>query len=222
MWGLYQYNFLPFGLSVSPNIFQTTINEVIKGTQGVRAYQDDLIVFGKSSDEHRRNLKQLLERLKQFNVKINASKSIFGVQKIKYLGYCIDGNGITPDQERIQPIIKAPKPTTMNQLKSFLGFMQYYSTFIPHFSTIAEPLFEMLSQKQFTWNPKENQAYENLLSQIISSKSLKSFNPSEKCHITVDASEFGLEGGVLEQSGQPVIFISRRLSSAERNYSKNT
>mgnify|MGYP003467003963 CR=1 FL=1 len=130
MWVLYQYNFLPFGLSVSPNIFQTTINEVIKGIQGVRAYQDDLIVFGKSSDEHRRNLKQLLERLKQFNVKINASKSIFGVQKIKYLGYCIDRNGITPDQERIQPIIKAPKPTTMNQLKSFLGFMQYYSKFL--------------------------------------------------------------------------------------------
>ncbi|VDP96487.1 unnamed protein product, partial [Echinostoma caproni] len=76
-WGLYQYNFLPFGLHTSSGIFQAAIDEVIHGLDGVLAYQDDIIVFGATKAEHDDRLTNLLERFAQKNVSIRASKCMF-------------------------------------------------------------------------------------------------------------------------------------------------
>lgn len=124
IWGLYQYQFLPFGLTISPGIFQSVIDGIIQDLPGVRSYQDDIIVYGNSQQQHDDRLYQLLDALNDSNVQINQKKSVFSVPSLTYLGYSIDGDGIHPNLERIRAVQKAPKPTTAKQLQSFLGFAQ--------------------------------------------------------------------------------------------------
>jgi transposase InsO family protein len=219
MWGLFQYNYLPFGLSVSPAIFQNIINDILYSLVGVRAYQDDLIVYGKTQSEHQSNVLQVLRSLERHNVAINAKKSVFGVSHISYLGYRIDGDGIKPERQRIEALLDAPKPDSAAGLRSFMGFMQYYSKFIPHFSSIAEPLFSLLSEDSYQWESQHTMAYDALLAAVAGGEALCSFDPEKRAQLTVDASEYGL-GGILEQDGRMVLCISRRLNTAERNYSQ--
>jgi transposase InsO family protein len=164
-------------------------------------------------------LRRLLDRLLQFNVRINASKSIFAADKIPYLGYCLNSRGIVPDEERISTVLNADKPSTVVELRSFLCFMQYYSKFIGHFSSIAEPLFQVLTEDTFFWGEAQDRSYRSLIDCLKGEPVLRSFNPAIRSRLVVDASEYGL-GGVLEQESRPVICISRRLSKSEINYSQ--
>ena len=152
-------------------------------------------------------------------MQINKNKSIFNVTKIKYLGYTIDGRGISPDEDRAQALQKAPKPTTKEELRSLLGFLQFYSRFVPGFSDLAHPLFELMEHKEFKWTPEAQKSHSILIKCILQGNVLKSFEVGAPSELTVDASEYAL-GAVLEQKRQPIIFISRKLSKAEENYSQ--
>ena len=127
MWGLFRYNYLPFGLHVSPGIFQAAINSVIANVPEARAYQDDIIVSGTTRAEHDKNLLNLLKALDHHRVRINAKKSVFAVQSLKYLGHVLSGDGISADAERIQALRGAKPPNDAKELRSFLGFAQYLS-----------------------------------------------------------------------------------------------
>ena len=216
-WGLYQYQYLPFGLSVSPGIFQQCIDQILHGLQGVKAYQDDIIVFGHTKAQHDQRLLDLLQTLDKFNVQINITKSEFAVSKLKYLGFIIDGHGISADAERIKALQSAPAPSTAEKLKSFLGFAQYYSKFVPRFSELAKPLYDLTNN--FIWSNAANSAYKKLLDALIHGKVLKSFQLGSATELIVDASQHSI-GAVLEQQGHPVTCISRKLSSSEQNYSQ--
>ena len=218
-WGLFVYNFLPFGLSVSPGVFQHAIDDIISGIDGVKAYQDDLIVHGSTVEQHHQRLTTLLRKLKERNVRINWKKSLFAVPTLKYLGYCIDGQGIQPDVDRIKALEMAPRPTSCKELQSFLGFSQYYAKFVPQFAEVARPLFEMLQMEMFEWTTQAENNYNKLLQSLLSGKVLRSFQVGVKSEVVVDASEVAI-GAVLEQSQHPVLCVSRRLSPAEQNYSQ--
>ena len=218
-WGLFQYNFLPFGLTVAPGLFQQTMDAIIKGLAGVRSYQDDLLVFGKTIEEHDGRLLKLLQVLHKRNVRINPDKSLIGVQQLKYLGYVINGQGIHADKNRIRALMETPKPTTAQELQSLLGFAQYYAKFVPGFAQIARPLFNLLSEEEFRWTDNTQAALDQLFRALLDGEVLQSFQLGAKTELVVDASEYAI-GAVLEQQGHPIICISRRLSKAERNYSQ--
>jgi hypothetical protein len=219
MWGLFRFNFLPFGITVSPGFFQNIIDKVIAGLPGVRAYQDDLLVFATSREQHDERLLQVLSRLDEYNVKINATKSTFAVNKLEYLGYIITGNGVSPNVERVAALRSAPKPNSREKLQSFIGFLQYYGKFVPNFSSLAKPFFDLLSSGDFSWKPLHDRCYDDLLRAVIDGKVLKSFRVGLPCELIVDASDYGL-GAILEQNGHPVICISRQLSKSESGYSQ--
>jgi hypothetical protein len=221
MWGLYAHRFLPFGLTSSPSIFQEFMDTLCKDLIGVRAYQDDILVFGSDRPSHDKALLNLLKRLVQYNVKINVKKSVFGVTQLDYLGYRISIRGIEPNADRLRPIVEAPLPTDCSQLRSWLGCMQYYSRFIPNFAELAGPLFSLAtgSSSDFCWTDKYNSAFKEISSAILSCKPLIPFSTDEPISLIVDASEYAI-GGVLEQDGRPVICVSRKMSSAETGYSQ--
>ena len=133
MFGLYQYNFLPFGLNVSPSVFQETIDAIVNNIDGVKAYQDDLILFAKNGQEHDECLVKLLKRLCEKNVAINASKLVFRVNELEYFGFLVGSTGYCPDPARLNPLMNAPTPVSHAALRSTLGFLQYYCRFIPFF-----------------------------------------------------------------------------------------
>lgn len=218
MWGLYRYKYLPFGLNVSPGIFQRVIDSIIARVTGTRAYQDDIIVSGATQAEHDANLFQLLQTLQEHNVQINTKKSVFKVNQLKYLGYILTGEGISPDLDRIQALRKAPKPSKVEELRSFLGFAQYYAKFTPNFSNQAKPLYDLLTN-DFNWTVEHDQVYDQLLQSLLDGKVLKSFRVGIPSELIVDASEHSI-GAVLEQENHPIVCISRKLSASEKNYSQ--
>ena len=220
-WGLFQYQFLPFGLTASPGIFQKVIDGIIKDLPGTRSYQDDIIVYAKSKPEHDQRLQKLLEALCQHNVRINVKKSTFRVNSIDYLGFRIDGSGIHPNSDRIKAIQKAPKPSSVKELQSVLGFLQYYSKFVKNFSLKAKPLFDLVSATttDFAWTKEADSAYIDLIDAVVNGEVLACFQVGKPSQLIVDASQQAL-GAVLEQNGRPVICISRQLSKAECNYAQ--
>jgi len=216
--GLYRYVCLPFGLSVSPGIFQQVVDSIIDNLQGVISYQDDLIVYGKSEEDHNAKLQTLLHRLIKYNVKVNSEKSLYCVNSLTYLGVKLSGMGITPDPKQVEALTNMPSPNDHKQLRSTLGLLQFYSKFIDKFSTIVEPLFALQNTEKFNWQTIHEESLRQIIKIITSLPVLAYFNPTKHSVLTTDASDTGL-GACLEQDGKPVIFISRRLSASEQGYS---
>jgi len=215
--GLFQYNFLPFGLTISPSVFQTTIDYIIQGLKQTIAYQDDIIVFSETAEEQVQLINCLLDRLIKFNVKINTVKSTFLETTLPYLGYLVTKDGVKPDPKKYQSIMEAPNPKNVAELRSFLGCIQYYSRFIKSFANLAEPLYQLLTDEEFKWTEKHDKAKRALVEAVVYSGTLSNFTFTKPIDIITDASNYAI-GAVLEQSGKPVMFISRRLNSSERGY----
>jgi len=217
--GLYRYNFLPFGLSVSPAIFQQCLNKITEGLEGVESYQDDVIVHGKDQESHKCRLLALLKRFLSFNVSINPAKCAFAVTEFTCLGYIINASGFSPDKNRLAPLVDSSSPTNLHELRSLLGALQYYSRFIPNFAQRASTLFNLMSSDLFVWSSEHETTLRSLLAILKSDLVLKPFSPSDHSTVITDASPTGI-GAVLEQNDRPVICISRRLSKAEQGYSQ--
>jgi len=217
--GLFRYNFLPFGLNISPGLFQITINKILYGLENVIAYQDDILVYGSNPSDHDEKLLKVLRRLDQYNVRINAKKSVLRQPSISYLGYKLSSQGISPDPNRVKVLHEAKSPSNTKELRSALGGLQYYSRFIPNFSTIAEPLFSLQTAEHFIWKQEHEKAFREILHKVTSSPTLKCYKFLDPVTIIVDASETGI-GGVLEQHKHPVICVSRRLTQSEKKYSQ--
>ena len=200
MWGLYSYKFLPFGLKNSPGLFQRAIDKIIEGVQGCYAYQDDILVLGSTEKEHDVNLTRLLQSLMKHNVKINVDKCIAKVKALPFLGYIISENGIIPDETKYKPIVEAPDPKSQEELRSLLGYLQYYSRFIKDFADKTRSLQLIVNNSEFEWNPELSTSLKNIVSEIVKAKPLKPFKQHTKIELIVDASEFAI-GGVLEQDG---------------------
>ena len=127
-WGKYEYTRLPMGLCVSPDIFQEKMSELMVGLEFARAYLDDLLIISKEPefDKHLEKLEQVLTRLQEAGLKINASKSFFGRTQLEYLGYNISREGLRPSQKKVEAILQLSPPKTRKQLRSFIGMVNYY------------------------------------------------------------------------------------------------
>ena len=145
--GLFCYNRLPFGVSSAPAMFQCTMEGILKGIPYVHAYLDDILVTGTSESEHLQILEQVLTRLEEVGIRLKESKCQFLLPSVEYLGYRISGNGIQPTEEKLRAIRDAPTPRDLSQLKSFLGFLNYYGKFLPHLSSTLAPLYMMLRDR---------------------------------------------------------------------------
>lgn len=183
------------------------------------SYLDDLVIYGHNEVEHDVSLRAVLKRLDEFNVRINPKKCVFKQNSIPYLGYILCSEGIKPDNSRFDPVVKTKSPTSHPELKSLLGFLQYYSRFISNFASLAEPLFQIMSCKDFVWSSQAEKALRSVVQFIKSGPVLQGFQPGKETKLTSDASETGI-GAILEQEGRPVICISRRLSPSEKGYAQ--
>ncbi|GBG75448.1 hypothetical protein CBR_g20078 [Chara braunii] len=110
----------------------------------VIVYLDDILVFSKTLDEHQGHLRQVLEKLRVANFKINAKKCNWAKAQVLYLGHVLDEDGVKPEDSKIAAIRDWSTPRTLTELRSFLGLANYYRKFVRNFSTIAAPLRRLL------------------------------------------------------------------------------
>ncbi|GFW11101.1 hypothetical protein TNCV_4783111 [Trichonephila clavipes] len=141
---LYESTRMQFGLCNAASTFQHFVDEVLRGLNFVYAFIDDILVASSSEAEHIQHLRLLFQRLDQYGLSINPSKCTFGVPTLKFLGFQVCSSGIKPLEDRVEAILKFPKPTTITQLPRFLGMLNYYRRLIRQAAHILAPLVKFL------------------------------------------------------------------------------
>ena len=143
--GLYEFKVMPFGLSNAPATFQRLMDLILAGLQWSHClvYLDDVIVMGRSFEEHLSNLTLVLDSLRDANLKVKPVKCALFQEQVCYLGHIISSKGIATDPNKTSKIMKWPTPTTVQQVQQFLGLSSYYRKFIKDFATIAKPLHRL-------------------------------------------------------------------------------
>jgi len=222
--GLFTYNRLPFGVSSAPGIFQRIIESVLPGIPHVLIYLDDILVTGRSSEEHLKSLEEVLSHLKQAGLHLKRSKCVFMSPAVEYLGYAIDKNGLHPSECKIRAVKEAPPPSNITELKAYLGLLTYYGKFLPNLATTLAPLYSLLKKDaKWSWSSQQIEAFQRSKELLTSETLLVHYDPTKELVLCFDASQYGL-GAVLSQVydklEKPVAYSSRSLSAAERNYSQ--
>ena len=222
--GLFQYNHLPFGVSADPSIFQRTMETLLQGLSGVCLYLDDILITGKTNQEHLNNLAAVLQRLAAAGMKLKPEKCSFVLPEVEYLGHKISEKGLQPTTQKVRAIVEASQPTNVSQLKSFLGMLNYYGKFLPNLLTCLALLYALLQKKSpWSWGSQQQNAFNKAKSMLTSSCLLTHYDPTKPLILACDASPYGL-GAVLShqliEGEYPIAFASRSLAPAEKNYSQ--
>ena len=220
-YGKYKYKRLPMGVACSPDIFQAKIYELLGDIEGTKAYIDDILVVKKGSfDEHLEQLEEIFRRCQKANLKLNPSKCRFGLNEIDYLGYIVTPTGVQPNPKKIQAIQALSRPKTVTEMRRLIGMVQYYRDLWPRRSHILEPFTALSSGKKGTkikWNEELESAFQEVKQMVSKSTMLTYPDWTKPFDIHTDASDYQL-GAVISQEGKPIAFFSRKLNSAQKNY----
>ena len=234
--GLYEYNRMPFGLGGAPATFQRIMQTIFRDEllEILIVYLDDIIIFSHDISTHLQRLEMVFRKLREHGLKIEAKKCQFFRPKVTYLGHVVSADGVATDPAKTEAVTNWPKPKTLKDLRSFLGFASYYRRFVPHFAQIAKPLHELVSKlyaggkngKQRNksveggWTQECQEAFEKLKRALTNPPVLAYPLYTKPFIVETDASNDGL-GAVLsqEQDGKvrPIAYASRGLRGAERN-----
>ena len=122
------------------------MDKLFQGLKGVQFYLDDLIITGKTEEEHMQNLLAVLQRIKEYGLRLRKDKCSFLQTSVEYLGHIISHEGIHPSPKKIEAIKKIPEPKNVTELRSFLGMVVYFAKFLPQLSKRAAPLNELLKK----------------------------------------------------------------------------
>jgi hypothetical protein len=144
-------------------------------------YLDDILIYNKTWVEHLQHIQQVLHTLRQHKLYTNLEKCSFGMDRVHYLGYIIDQHGIHVDPAKIQVIRDWPAPTTLTELRSFLGLANFYRRFMLGFSHIAWALSQINrggGKEKFAWGWSQQQAFDDLKQRLCSAPSTFTTKPT--------------------------------------------
>jgi hypothetical protein len=216
---LYEYLVMSFGLTNAPTYFMYLMNSVFMPEldKFVVVFIDDILVYSKNEDEHAKHLHTVLQRLRDHHLYAKLSKCDFWLREIKFLGHTISQDGISVDPEKVQEVMDWKPPTTVRQIRSFLGLAGYYRRFIPDFSRIAKPMTELLKGVKYEWSQKCEDAFHTLRQHLTTAPVLAQPDNTKSFDVYCDASGTGL-GCVLMQDNRVIAYASRALRPHEQNY----
>uniref|UniRef100_A0A3B3I0W1 Gypsy retrotransposon integrase-like protein 1 n=1 Tax=Oryzias latipes TaxID=8090 RepID=A0A3B3I0W1_ORYLA len=243
--GFWEFNRMPQGITNAPSTFQRLMEKCMGelNLREVLVFIDDIIVFAPTLEEHEERLR-VLNKLKEYGLKLSIDKCIFFQTSVKYLGHIVSQDGVRTDPEKISALTSWPVPKTLKELRSFLGFAGYYRRFVKGYSFIVKPLHDLtagyppsqkkqkpLIKKQEYHNPKEpfggrwtvecQQAFDTIIQKLTSAPVLAFADPQKPYLLHTDACSTGL-GAVLYQEhegkNRVVAYASRGLTKSESRY----
>uniref|UniRef100_A0A3B3HGE9 Gypsy retrotransposon integrase-like protein 1 n=1 Tax=Oryzias latipes TaxID=8090 RepID=A0A3B3HGE9_ORYLA len=244
--GFWEFNRMPQGVTNAPSTFQRLMEKCMGdlNLKEVFVFIDDIIVFAPTLEEHEARLMRVLNKLKEFGLKLSLEKCVFFQTEVKYLGHVVSQEGVKTDPDKISTLLTWPVPKTLKELKSFLGFVGYYRRFVQGFSTITKPLHDLTAgypptQKNMKplvkpgayldpkepfrerWTPICQQAFNKIIEKLTTAPVLAFADPQKPYTLHTDASSTGL-GAVLDQkhdgNDRVVAYASRGLSRSEAKY----
>ncbi|CAB0013181.1 unnamed protein product, partial [Nesidiocoris tenuis] len=181
---------------------------------------DDVIITGRNDGEHLKRLEKVLQIFQQYDIKLNQPKCKFFSQKVKFLGYSVDSRGIHKTTEKIDAILKTKRPSTVKEVKAFLGLVSFYGRFFPHLASVAKPLYDLTRKAvDFEWTKRCEDSFEKIKKEITSERVLVHYDSTLPITVAVDASPYGLGAvlsHVIEGQERPIAFAFRVLSDTEQ------
>lgn len=227
--GQFEFIRMPFGLCGATATWQRLMHEILKGNNWEKCliYVDDVIVFGKTVDQHLENLSIILKKLKEAGIKLSPSKCDFFKKTMKFLGHVISSDGIKTDPEKIQKVKAWCLPKTKDELRTFLAFCNYYRKFVKNFAQHTILLEKMMTNETkksdaLIWNDESMEAFENLKIQLVSAPLLGFPRGNGDTFILDTDASFDTIGSVLSQvqDGKEIVieYGSRKMTKAEMKY----
>ncbi|KAL4017964.1 hypothetical protein IC575_021549 [Cucumis melo] len=219
-YGHYEFVVMSFGLTNGPAVFMDLMNRVFKDflDSFVIVFIDDILIYSKTEAEHEEHLHQVLETLRANKLYAKFSKCEFWLRKVTFLGHVVSSEGVSVDPAKIEAVTNWPRPSTVSEIRSFLGLAGYYRRFVEDFSRIASPLTQLTRKgTPFVWSPACESSFQELKQKLVTAPVLTLPDGSRNFVIYSDASKKGL-GCVLMQQGKVVAYASRQLKIHEQNY----
>ncbi|GFT39822.1 hypothetical protein TNCV_4869711 [Trichonephila clavipes] len=236
--GLFESTRMQFGLCNAAATFQRFIDEVLRNLPFVFAFVDDILVASSSPEEHLQHLQILFTRLQQCGLSLKPSKCIFGVTSIKFLGFKVSESGIEPLSDRVDCILNFPQPTTLTQLRRFLGLFHFYRRFVPKAAHLLAPLNKILEgiknfkkskkvscknlRDSIQWTEEAEQAFNDAKNALADATLLRHPIPGAKLSLWTDASDKAVGGSLMQlcqNNWEPVAFLSVKLSKSQQKWS---
>ena len=150
------------------------------------------------ANKNQENLVRLLNRARQINLRLNSSKLHLRKSEVRFMGHLITSKGFEPDPDKVKAVEEMPEPTTKQELKSLLGFVNYLSKFLPKLSEVAQPLRDLtVKEAEFIWSTQHAKSFKEIRELVVEHPALKYYDPSEEVTIQCDASEVGLGAALM-------------------------
>ncbi|XP_063586309.1 uncharacterized protein LOC134763680 [Penaeus indicus] len=210
---------MPFGLSVSSEIFQQEMDNSLTGIPGTFPCADDVKVQGSDELRHDINLLETVYRATKAGLKFNPAKCNIKKPRVSYFGRVITPSGVEPCPDKVKAVLQMQSPQNKQELLSLFGSINFLSTHIPNLSKKTQLMRSLLkSDTHYVWTSDMQKEFDTLKSAVKNHMDNVHFDPSKKIYIETDATQKGL-GIVMHQDGKPVKFLSHSLTPAESNYS---
>ena len=215
--GLYHYWGLPMGISESPDIATEMMHFVLDDIEGIEFYMDDIGAFSSTWSDHLSLLSTILGRLENVGFTINPLKCEWAIQEMDFWGHWLTPSGVKPWHKKVDAILQLRPPTNVKQLRSFLSMVNYYCDMWPHHTHVLAPLTALTGKRSFLWTTECQEAFDQMKA-LVSLDALLTFpDHTQPFDVETDASEYQF-GSIIKQHGRPVAYYSRKLNSAQRNY----
>jgi len=222
--GSYRFRVRSKGLANAPSQFQRLMELVLAGRlwEACLVYFDDVIIFSTSFEQHLQRLDAVLQRFLRAGLKLKPRKCQLFQERVHFLGHVVSDHGVAPDPAKVEAVQQWPVPTSIAEVRSFLGLALYYRRFVLDFARIAHPLHALTAKgAEFVWTQMEEAAFYGFRETLLSAPILATPTDGGTYYLDMDASAFGL-GAVLqqEQDGhvRVIAYASRVLGLPERNY----
>jgi hypothetical protein len=202
-YGLFEYLVMSFRLTNASAHFTYLMNSVFMPEldKFVVVFINDILIYSKNEEEHAQHIQIALTRLREHQLYAKFSKCVFWLEEIQFLGHVMSANGIVVDPSRVKDFLEWKPPTTVHQVRSFLGLAGYYRRFIPDFSKLVKPITSLLkNDTKFNWTLRCNEAFEQLKVLLTTAPVLAQPDIEKPFDVYCDALGNGL-GCVLMQEG---------------------
>jgi hypothetical protein len=219
-YGHYEFIVMSFGLTNAPAAFIEAMNRMLHEflDDFVVVFLDDILIYSKTEKEHERHLRLVLSALRKNQFYGKLKKCAFWLSEVAFLGHVISQQGIAVDPKNVMAVVEWKRPSSVSEIRSFLGLAEYYRCFVPNFSSIAKPLTRFLEKGVlFVWSSNCEVSYQTLKNKLVSSLILALPESGKRFTVYTDASRIGL-GCVLMQEGRVIAYGSMQLRKHEGNY----
>jgi hypothetical protein len=220
-YGLFEFMRMGFGLCNAPVTFSRAMSLALRGLTWriVLAFLDDSLVLGK--DFHLDNLRDVFLRFREFDLKFKPKKCELFYTRVEFLGCQVSHHGIEMGDAYISAVREWAVPSNVKEMERFLGFANYHRVFIAWYDELAGPLYSVTDKKPFHWGPKQQIAFEGLISALTSPPTLAMPIPKGMFVLDTDASgdTTGAElSQVQEGAERPIVYGSLSLGRDQMKY----